>query len=161
MVKLASSSILLALLTIITSASGQILKLTPLSTFGTNGDGSIRPGDADYLNGSSQIQRGMAWNPVTGHLILVCRTNPASVNVERIEVLDGTTGTNITTLDLGSLTLGGNASFYVNLIGIADDGAIFVGNVSNAQIPAQYRLYRWDNETAPMTLVWYGDPANG
>src|SRR5205807_2388945 len=112
------------------------LKLTPLTTFGTNGDGTLRPGDVDFLNSSGQLQRGMAWNPVTGHLLVACRTNPASPTIERVLVLDAANGTNVLSLlDMSSLAFGGNASFLINLIGVADDGAIYVANLSNTQVP--------------------------
>src|SRR5207249_2437650 len=146
------TSVLFALAVFSNDASAQILKLQPLTTFGTNGDGSLRPGDVDFLNSGGQLQRGLAWNPVTGHVLVACRTNAASPTLERILVLDGATGTNVGQLDLSSLALGGNASFFINMIGVADDGAIYVGNLSNAQVPADYRLYRWDNEAAAQTL---------
>ena len=113
------TSVLCALGIIGFDASAQIAKLTPLTTFGTNGDGSLRPGDVDYLNANGQLQRGLAWNPVTGHLILVCRTNPSSPTIERVLVLDAANGTNvISQLDLSSLTGGGNPSFLVSLVGV-------------------------------------------
>jgi hypothetical protein len=159
MIKVVTSITLLALGILAQSASAQILKLSPLSTFGTNGDGAIRPNTVDFLNSSNQLQRGMAWNPVTGHVLVACRTNPASPSVERILVLDGTTGdlTGVTNLDLGSLALGGNPSFFVNLIAVADDGAIYVCNLSNTQIPAQFHLYRWSSETDFQSIVYYSD----
>src|SRR4051794_5131945 len=78
MSKILSPTMFVLIAAIIQSASGQILKLTPLSTFGTNGNGGFYPNERDYLDNSGQLQRGMAWNPVTGHLLLVCRTNAAS-----------------------------------------------------------------------------------
>jgi hypothetical protein len=50
--------------------------------------------------------------------------------------------------------------FALNLIGVADDGAIYSGNVSSATFPPQFVLYRWANETAPQTIVFSGDPGN-
>src|SRR3954453_22343860 len=118
MPKILSPILLLAIVTLIQSASGQILKLTPLSTFGTNGNGGFYPNERDYLNSSNQLQRGLPWNPVTGHLLLSCRTNPASTDF-RVLILDGATGeTNALypDLDMSGLSLGGNASFFLNLI---------------------------------------------
>jgi hypothetical protein len=57
-------------------------------------------------------------------------------------------------------TLGGNVNFTVNCIGIGDDGAIYVANLSNstgAGFP-QIRIYRWAAEDAPMTKIFAGDP---
>ncbi|HVV00459.1 MAG TPA: hypothetical protein VHH88_03795, partial [Verrucomicrobiae bacterium] len=150
-------------------ASAQIPTLVPLAGFGTNGDGTIRANDVDWLNDAGQIQRGMAWNPVTGHILLVCRTNAFSPTYYRVMILDGATGAVITNedgspkqLDLSSLVQGGgNGSFLINMIGVADDGAIYAANLSNSQTPAQSVLYRWENEDAPMSFVWLGDPASG
>src|SRR5437762_3399033 len=62
MMKLLNPTLLIALLAaLIQSASGQILKLTPMSTFGTNGNGSVKPDETDYLTRTNQLQRGMAW----------------------------------------------------------------------------------------------------
>jgi len=167
MFKLLSPTLLFALIaTLIQSASGQILKLTPLSGFGTNGNGAFYPKERDYLDSGGQLQRGMAWNPVTGHLLLACRTNAASPTIFRVLILDGVTGeTNdiYPNLDMGGLSSGGNPSFLLSLIGVADDGAIYGANVSNAQVPSEFRLYRWDSESGSMSFppVWYGDPSGG
>jgi hypothetical protein len=147
---------------VVASASAQVLKLQPLTTFGTNGDGTVRPGDVDFLNSTGELQRGMAWNPVTGHLLVVCRTNAASPTYNRVVVMDSVYGTNITTLDLNSLVLaGGNGSFLINAIAVADDGAIYAANLSNQQTPAEVVVYRWASEADPQTFVFAGDPANG
>ena len=140
------------------STFSQSFQMSPLVTFGTNGDGSIRQGEQSYLTDTNQFQRGLAYNPITGHLLLV---NRFPVGSESINILDGIYGTNIGTLDLSSITIGGNASFVVNLIGVAGDGSIYVGNLSSANSPPEYRLYRWANETAPQQLVYFGDPSNG
>src|SRR4051794_36703200 len=161
MTKVVSSALLLACLTLNQHASAAILKLAPLTTFGTNGDGTIRPNDVDYLDDGTgeagQLQRGMAWNPATGHLLVVCRTNAASPTRERVIIIDSTTGTNVGTLDMSSLVDGGgNGSFHINMIGVADDGTIYAANLSNQQTPAEMALYKWDNEGAGMAFpyVW-------
>ena len=60
----------------------QTLQLQPLAAFGTNGNGSILPGQRPYLtdgatnNGARhELQRSMAYNPTTGHLLILSRTN--------------------------------------------------------------------------------------
>lgn len=100
----------------------------------------------------------MAYNPVTGHILVVER------NGLNVFILDGTTGDDIGTLDMFALTLGGNTSFLINMIGVAADGAIYVGNLSNASFPPQYNLYRWNDETSPQQLIFDGntrDISNG
>src|SRR5947208_2694542 len=52
------------------AAMGQsIYQLTPLSTFGSHGDGSLRPGEAHLDNQFNQ--RGMAYDPVLTNLVVV------------------------------------------------------------------------------------------
>src|SRR6185295_17364629 len=102
MTKLLRPTLLFAVVaTLVQSASGQILKLTPMATFGTNGNGGFYPKERDYLDASGQLQRGLAWNPATGHLLLACRTNAASPSIYRVLILDATTGeTNVATPNL-------------------------------------------------------------
>jgi hypothetical protein len=135
-------------------ASAQEFRLQP--AFFGRGDGSLQPGDRPYLTGDgNRYQRGMAFNPLTAHLVIVNRS-PAGVHL-----LDGNDGADLGALDLSGLLPGGNPSFPINLVGVADDGAIYVGNLSNTQFPPEYRLYRWANETALQTLVFAGDPGHG
>src|SRR5512137_1386027 len=96
---------LLVLAASLHTASAQF-SLVPLSTFGTNSDGTIRPGDFGYtwLTGDgSRYQRGMAFNSVTGHLLIVDRTS----GIESINVIDALTGAYIGSLDLSATTIGG------------------------------------------------------
>lgn len=136
----------------------QELRLEPLTTFGPNGDGTLRAGDRPYLTSDgNRYQRGMAYNPMTGNLLIVNRT-PSSPS---INVVHGATGDDQGTLDLSALVPGGNPSFPINLIGVGEDGAIYVGNLSNQQLPPEFRLYRWQNEIDFQRSVFAGDPSNG
>jgi Immunoglobulin domain len=147
----------LAISASICSATAQTPHLVPLTTFGPNGDGSLRPGDKSYLT-TSGTERGMAYNPVTGHLLIVNRNDLA------VYILDGDTGADISVLDMSGLVTGGNTSFKINMIGVADDGAIYVGNLSNNSYPPQYNLYRWDSEIGSQQLIFNGslsDVSNG
>jgi hypothetical protein len=160
--KRASLSVVLAFTASVTSVLAQ-LTLNPLSTFGTNNDGTIRPGDFDYTwltADGSRYQRGMAYNPTTGHLIIVNR-NPG---VESINVIDALTGTNVGTLDLSATSLGGADGFVYDQVAVADDGAIYVGNLTTSGALVEYTLYRWESETSLQTRVYgppNGDPGNG
>src|ERR1035437_452482 len=54
------------------------------------------------------------------------------------------------------------ASLAVNLLGVADDGAIYGANLTSASLGSpQFLLYRWVDEASPRTLVYAGDPSNG
>ena len=159
MIKLISTAVLLGCLAITQSAYTQVTQLRPFTTFGTNGDGTIRStNEVDWLNNAGEIQRSMAWNPATGHLLVVCRTNAFSPTLYRVIIVDGTTGLALTnengsakSLDMSGLVQGtGNGSFLINCIGVADDGAIYAANLSNVQTPPQTVLYKWENEDAQM-----------
>ncbi|MBA4150204.1 MAG: immunoglobulin domain-containing protein [Verrucomicrobia bacterium] len=134
----------------------QNLRLSPLSGFGINGDGSIRPGDLPYLTGNNRDQRGMAYRSATDHLVVVNRAGSESINL-----IDGSTGADALSLDLSALISGGNESFRINMVGVADDGAIYVCNLTTASDPPEFRIYRWDNESVAQQLVFAGDPSNG
>jgi len=135
------------------------VRLEPLASFGPHGDGSLRPGDYPFLTtgDSDYYQRGLAYNPTTGHLILVNR-NPADAG---FYILDGTSGDHIGNVEYAGFQPGGSERFPISLIGVADDGAIYVGNLSTVSAPPQFRLYRWADEAAPQTVAYAGDPSNG
>lgn len=149
--------LLIALSAMISTASAQ-LKLVSFNSFGPNGDGTLRPGDFPFLTSDgNRYQRGMAFNPATGHLIIVNR-NP--IGAETINVIDALTGTNVSELDQSSRGTGGSASFTYNMIAITEDGAIYVGNLSTSGTDVQFNLYRWANESSPQALVYFGNPGN-
>ncbi|HNQ87528.1 MAG TPA: immunoglobulin domain-containing protein [Verrucomicrobiota bacterium] len=119
---------------------------------------SLAPGDVEFLD-TGHLTRGLAYNPATGHLLVVSRTGTAAVHV-----LDSATGAYLGTLPFDSGVVAGG-TFPVNMIGITDDGVIYVGNLTtDANDPAAnkgpFRLYRWDDESALPALVYVGDPSN-
>jgi hypothetical protein len=120
--------------------------MTPLATFGTNG--WLAPGASAFVT-TGNTERGLAYNPTTGNLVLVSR---AGGNHAR--VLDGTTGA-----DLGGLDTTGVAggTFAVNMTGITDDGTIYVGNLSTSAT-ANFKVYAWSGEatgfTTPPTVAF-------
>src|SRR5688572_30815726 len=91
------SRMLIACMAITAAAPACAATLVPLGTFG-GGDGNLAPGDRAYLT-ADNLQRGLAYNPVTNHLLLVNRV-PVTNVVEGIHILDGTTGDDIGMLDL-------------------------------------------------------------
>jgi len=115
---------------------------------------SIAPGEAVFMV-SDNNTRGLAYNPVTGHVLVPSRTGGPAVHI-----VDGTTGAVLGALpfDAGIVT-GGN--FAVNMIGVTDDGVIYVGNLTTDTTGANgpFRLYRWANETAQPVLAYAGDPS--
>jgi hypothetical protein len=108
--------------------------MSPIATFGTNG--WLAPGSASYL-GSANNERGFAYNPATGNLVLVSRTGGTF-----IKVLSGTTGADLGTLNATGITGG---TFTTNMAGVADDGSIYVANLSTSAAAA-FKVYKWDSE---------------
>ena len=131
--------------------------LTVKATFG-GGDGWRAPGEVlagdtagtatagaySYL-GTGSLERGLAYNPVTGNLILVSRSTAGN----GIRILNGQTGVDVGALNQGSGIISGG-TFTTNMVGVADDGAIYVGNLTtNASVAASaFKVYRWANEAA-------------
>ncbi len=116
---------------------------------------SLAPGDRPYLT-TGNTERGMAYNPLTGHVLLVSR----ATTTPTIAILDGLTGADLGTLPYDAVLITGG-TFPINLIGVADDGAIYGGNLTINQTTASFKLYRWADETANPTLVFDGAPAPG
>lgn len=115
---------------------------------------SLSPGDRSYLT-TGNTERGMAYNPATGHLLVVSRsTTPPTV-----AVLDAATGSNIGTLDVTGVTGG---LFLLNQIDVGSDGAIYGANlVSPSSDSSLFKVYRWANESAAPTVIYEGQPVVG
>lgn len=143
--------------------------LAPLASFG-GGDGwrapfEVLPGDAagsdtgglyNYLGNAldnttvngGNLERGLAFNPTTGHLILVSRS-PAG---NGIRILDGQSGVDLGALNQGTGIIAGG-TFTTNMVGVAEDGAIYVANLSTNSATSPYKIYRWANESASAPTV--------
>jgi hypothetical protein len=115
----------------------------------------LAPGDRSYLS-TDNNQRGIAYHPLTGNLLLVSRT-PTNA----IYVLDGNTGAELHTLQFDSTLITGG-TFAVNAIGVAPDGLVYVGNLTTDGTVTEFRLYVWadDQPTSTASLAWHGDPGS-
>jgi hypothetical protein len=119
----------------------------------------LGPGSRPYISGSDNNQRGLAYNPVTGNLLLVSRTGSNAVYV-----LDSASGAYVGNLDNNSAVITGG-DLVLNLVGVDDEGVIYACNVTidGTGATRPFKLYRWLDES-PGTLVelaWQGDPGNG
>lgn len=113
------------------------------------------PDDYSQFLVTSHLERGMAYNPTTDHLLIPSRNDNA------IHIIDAADGTYIGELDNGSGVIGGG-TFLINKIAVADDGAIYVGNlVTSVSESSPFRLYRWADESSPPVPVFIGNPSNG
>ncbi len=108
--------------------------IAPLATFGNGG--WLAPGSSAYLT-TGNTERGLAYNPVTGNLVLVSRAGGNNVRV-----LDGISGADLGGLDATGITGG---TFAINMAGVGDDGAIYVGNLSTSAT-SPFKIYKWDSE---------------
>ncbi len=116
---------------------------------------SLAPGSRPYLTVASlPNERGMTYNPATHRLVLVNRTGPT------LHVLDAETGADRWTLDATGISGG---TYPLLMVGVAEDGAVYAGNLTTDGTSTAYRLYRWANDqpdTVP-TLAYVGDPGAG
>lgn len=99
-------------------------------------------------------ERGMAYNATTHRLILVSRTSPT------IYVLDAETGADLWTLNKTGISGG---TYALLLVGVAEDGAVYAGNLTTAGNTTAFKLYRWanDNSNTVPTTIYSGDPGAG
>lgn len=135
--------------------------LVPMTTFG-GGDGwrapnEILSGDTagtatgsnyNYL-GTGSLERGLAYNPATGNLVLVSRSTAGN----GIRVLNGTTGADSGALNQGSGIISGG-TFTTNMVAASSDGSIYVANLITSAASA-FKVYRWNNETSAAPTVWH------
>src|SRR5690349_2238065 len=136
------------------TAVGQF-SISPLTGFGSGGwlapngyNGSAYP----YLT-VNDTERGLAYG--NNHLYLVSRNGG-----DFVRVLDPQTGADLGALNLGSGIISGG-TFDINMVAVAGDGAIYVGNLATG--PAAFTVYRWANDlpTTSPTVAYNGVPLTG
>jgi uncharacterized lipoprotein YddW (UPF0748 family) len=152
---------------VITNAYGaitsQVATLTVTPAFQAGGLSklwSLAPGSRSYLttvSGAGPNERGLAYNPLSRRVLIVSRTSPM------VYVLDADTGADLWTLNKTGVTGGYSSAYYLLMIGAADDGAIYAGNMTLYGNTTAFKLYRWSNDasgTVP-TVAYSGDPGAG
>jgi hypothetical protein len=139
--------------TALLGASVAYSDLVPLTSF--RGDGWFAPGEDGYgFLGTANNERGIAYNPATGDLLLVSRTGGPS-----IRVLNGLTGVETGTMTVDATITGG--TFVLSMIGASDDGVIYAANLTTNATTSPYKVYRWANQTAAPTVAFSGAPLAG
>src|SRR6266496_4029155 len=130
----------------IASAQAQTITISNLWSIST-ADGRT------YVTGGT-TERGIAYNPATGHVLLVSRAGGLQV-----VILNADTGAELGFLDTTGISGG---TFILSLIGVADDGAIYGANLSTSTTAPNFTIYRWGSETEAPTVVYGpGDPGHG
>jgi hypothetical protein len=142
------AGLVVALATVASASPVFALSLVPLSSFG-GGDGWLSPDEASFLN-TNNTQRGLTYNQRNNHLYVVDRDGGTNVRV-----VDGDTGALISSLDVTGISGG---TFPLNMIDVADDGAIYAANLSTSAT-SNFKIYRWANEAAAPTVAF--DAASG
>lgn len=94
--------------------------------------------------GADANTNGLAYNPVTNHLIVVSRTGGTN-----IVVLDAATGAFVKNLDTTGISGGTLTAVRVD---VTDDGVIYVSNLAAAA--ATFKVYRYANENATPTVAY-------
>jgi hypothetical protein len=134
---------------------GVVPSILPMTTFG-GGDGWLAPGDRGYLTSADNAQRGLAYNPVTGNLLVVNRSGTVSVNI-----IDGLTGGDEGALPLANFITGATFSTLpINMIAAGEDGTIYAANLSIGP-NQQLRIYQWNSETSAPSMPFINDLSNG
>lgn len=138
---------LAAALALLGTASAQVT-MTPLSSFGANG--WLAPGANPYLS-TGNTERGFAYNPVTGNLIVVARQNVNGVS-NNPAVIDGASGAVVGVLDNTGMSGG---TFIANMADCDVTGAIYVCNLSTSA-SSPFKVYKWNDETlgVPPTVAY-------
>jgi hypothetical protein len=126
------------------SSNGVVTVRAPLNTGVLQPLWSLNPGDRPYLT-ANNTERGLAYNPVSGN-VLVASRSPANA----IRVLDAASGADLhsltTTIDGSPLFVGG--TLLLNMVGVADDGVVYAGNLVTDGSTATFNLYRWADDAA-------------
>ncbi len=116
---------------------------------------SLAPGARTYLTTATLAnERGMACDWPRRRLLLVSRNGP------HVYVLDADTGADLHELNVNGITGG---TYPLLLVGMADDGAVYAGNLTVNGSTTALRLYRWadDNPGTVPSVAFSGDPSPG
>lgn len=119
---------------------------------------NLLPGDRFYVttNNNNNYERGLAYDPVTGDLLLAAQSP-----TNNVVVLNATNGAEKYFLRMDDLTAPGSAS--LNTVGVADDGSVYVGNVVADASSSFYKVEWWANDGADTSSynVYADDPGFG
>jgi hypothetical protein len=118
---------------------------------------TVAPGSAPYLGTNNHTERGMAYSKTSNKVLLISRAIGT-----KVVALDGDTGAYLHDLTIDTTVVKGGTATLL-MIGVADDGAVYAGNLTTSGSSSPFRLYRWadDNATNSPTLVYSGDPGAG
>jgi hypothetical protein len=118
---------------------------------------TLAPGSRPYLT-TGDTQRGIAYDAVSNVVVVVSRS-PSNA----VYLLDADTGADVGNLDVSFLyppypTPPG--ILPINMCGVADDGAIYVGNLLFNGTADNFTIYRWQSADAfaSVSQAYLGNP---
>ncbi|HEY1786782.1 MAG TPA: immunoglobulin domain-containing protein [Verrucomicrobiae bacterium] len=115
---------------------------------------TVAPGQSGYswLSSSDNNERGIAYDTNSQNVVVSATSG--------LYIINGNYGTNMGQLSLSGVTFGGLLG-GCDQVGIADDGAVYGGNLINSG--NSFTLYRWSSPTNSVTATqaFNGDPGNG
>jgi hypothetical protein len=143
------------------TSSNSVLTVTPvLRTGELTNLWTLLPGAAPYVTTGS-TERGMTYDAFTTNLILVSRA--LGENDSNLVVLDPLSGELQNYMQVTGVPADvAGTSLGLSMVGVAADGAVYVGSLTVAASSTSYYLYRWADDTtnSTPTVVFEGDPAS-
>ncbi|MBN2600906.1 MAG: hypothetical protein JXR87_02815, partial [Candidatus Marinimicrobia bacterium] len=101
-------------------------------------------GFISWFPSSTDVARGMGYNPVTDHILIASRAGGMF-----IYALDAGTGAVVDTLDMTNVT-GGFYGIALMKVVADDNGVVYACNLASG---GDFKIYRWENETAIPTVA--------
>ncbi len=110
----------------------------------------IAPLSRNYVT-LNDTERGLAYDPITSNLVFVARTP-----TNGIHLLSSSTGADIGQLDYSVIAGLGSAApgtFTVSMCGVADDGLVYVANLTTDSVGTPFVIYQWSSATDGAAIV--------
>ncbi|MDD3806729.1 MAG: hypothetical protein PHE86_01660 [Candidatus Marinimicrobia bacterium] len=102
----------------------------------------------DYFNGDD-VTRGVAWNPMTDHLLV-----PTRLNYPRILIVDPETGIVLGEMDSTGLGERGISEAGIGLIDITTDGKIYLCNLGWKESDWEFTVWEFEDEASQAKVVF-------
>jgi hypothetical protein len=140
-------------------SSNAVVTIVPLdNTMQMTNIWNILPGDTNhfYITTTGGGERGLAYNPLTTNLLVL-----AHVPTNNLVALDPATGNQKYLMNVSASGMATTAA-GINMVGVADDGKVYAGNVvadaSSSSTP--YQLWQWadDGSNTVAVQLFGGDP---
>ncbi|MGH7943058.1 MAG: beta strand repeat-containing protein [Limisphaerales bacterium] len=137
-----------------TSAVAFVEAEQPVTNSAVSSLWTVTPGQSGYswLSSSDNNERGIGYDTNSQDVVVSATSG--------LYIINGNNGTNMGQLSLSGVTFGGLLG-GCDQVGIADDGAVYGGNLVNSG--NDFTLYRWSSPTNSVTATqaFNGDPGNG